>query len=335
MASSRTGFGTVSELLTSNELSAKDFVANYFPWVLVVLIYLVAGIFFGDLFSVNTLESVVVQSTPVIILAIGMAFTLIVAEIDLSVVSALLFAPLIGIYAIQAGAPTIVGLLVTAVTGLLIGAWNGIVITKVGVPSLIQTLASWWILEGAVLSLTNGRSLANFPDLYYQIGTDSLGPFRYILFIALAAVLIAWYYSTNVVSGRRLFLVGGDPEASERMGLDVGKYKMQAFLISGLFAAIGGFTLVTRVGTLSSGTGSNLLMPAIAAPVIAGISLFGGTGKIINVPAGALLVQVILTITRVAGVSGYEFQLAQGILVFVAVVLMELKRRDELSLGWL
>ncbi|MFC7018762.1 MULTISPECIES: ABC transporter permease [Haloarcula] len=334
MSSGRTGFGTASEILTGREMSARDFVGDYFPWMLVVAIYLVAGVFYRDLFAVDTLESVIVQSTTVIILAIGMAFTLVVAEIDLSIVSALLFAPLMGLFAVQAGAPMVVGLLVTALVGLLIGAWNGIVITKVGVPSLIQTLASWWILQGAVLSLTQGRSIADFPDLYYQVGSGSVGPFRNILFVTLAVVLIAWYYSTHVVSGRRLFLVGGDPDAAQRMGIDVSKYKMHAFLISGLFAAIGGFVLITRVGVLSSGTGTNLLMPAIAAPVIAGISLFGGTGKIINVPAGALLVQVILTITRVAGVSGYEFQLAQGILVFVAVVLMELKRRDKLFGGW-
>lgn len=310
----------------------KGLLAEYFPWLLVAVLYIGAGIFFPDLLTLDQFESVLVQSTPVIVLSIGMAYTLIVGEIDLSMVSALLFAPLIGLYAIQwFGVPGIVGFVVTVLTGLVIGLFNGVVITKIGVPSLIQTLASWWILQGAVLSLTHGRSMAGFPSIYQQIGIGSIGPIRYVLLVAAAVVLVAWYYSTKVVSGRRLFLVGGDPDASSRMGLSISKYKMHAFIISGMFAAIGGFALITRVGTLSTGTGSNLLMPAIAAPVIAGIPLTGGQGKIINVPAGALLVQTILTITRVAGISSYEFQLVQGLLVFVAVILNEVRKRGIVS----
>jgi ribose/xylose/arabinose/galactoside ABC-type transport system permease subunit len=326
MQSSGVDTATVRQRLTDG-IDVRDVLGAYFPWVLVVLLYLVAGLFLPDLFAVDTFSTVIVQSTPVIILSIGMAFTLIVGEIDLSIVSALLFAPLMGLYAVQAGAPASVGILVMVGTGALIGVWNGLVITRVGVPSLIQTLASWWILQGAVLTLTKGRTVARFPDLYATIGSGSVGPVRYLIPITIGLVLIAWYYSTHVVSGRRLFLVGGDPDASSRMGISVSRYKLHAFVISGIFAAVGGFTLVTRVGVLSSGTGTDLLMPAIAAPVISGVLLTGGEGKIINVPAGAMLVQVILTITRFGGISSYQFQLVQGLLVFVAVILNEVRKR--------
>ena len=328
--------GTIGSTLRNGDSTLRHLSQEYFPWGLVLGLYVVAGFVFPQLFNSETVLTVLIQTTAVTILAIGMSYTLIVAEIDLSIVSVLLFAPLVGILAVRSlGIPSILALPITALVGLTVGYVNGWVITRIGVPSLIQTLASWWALQGAVLSLTQGRTLADLPNFYNTIGVGSVGPVRNLIILTVVVVAIMWFYSVNTVNGRRLFLVGGDPDSASRMGIEASKYKMHAFLISGLLAAIGGVALVGRVGVISSGTGTDLLMPAIAAPVIAGISLFGGTGKIINVPAGALLVQLILTITRVAGISGYEFQLVQGLLVFVVVVLMELKRRQGSLLGLL
>lgn len=332
MGSSNTGQTVVESVFSGDDSVVRTAVREYFPWLLTIGLYLVAGAFLPELFNSETVQSVLLQSTAVTILALGMSFALIVAEIDLSIVSVLLFAPTVGILLIgDFGLPGIVALPITIVTALAVGYVNGLVITKIGVPSLIQTLAAWWALQGAVLSLTQGRTLASVPEFYSTLGTGSIGPVRNLIVLTVVVVAVVWYYSVNTVSGRRLFLVGGDPDAASRMGIDAAKYRRVAFLLSGLLAGIGGIVLIARVGVISSGTGTDLLMPAIAGPVIAGVSLFGGTGKMINVPAGALLVQLILTITRVAGVSGYEFQLVQGLLVFVAVVLMESKRQRSLS----
>lgn len=331
--SSKTTVGTVVETVVGGDNSPlRGLLANYFPWILTVGIYAIAGFFLPTLFEVDTVQTVFLQSTAVTILAVGMGFALIVAEIDLSIVSVLLFAPTAGILAVQEFAlPGIVALPLAVAIALVVGYINGFVITRIGVPSLIQTLAAWWALQGAVLSLTQGRTLATLPGFYETLGVGSVGPVRNLIILTVVMVAIAWFYSVRTVSGRRLFLVGGDPDSASRMGINAAKYRRHAFLISAIFAAIGGIALIARVGVISSGTGSDVLMPAIAAPVIAGVSLFGGTGKIINVPAGSLLVQLILTITRVAGISGYEFQLVQGLLVFVAVVLMELKRQNSFT----
>lgn len=312
-------------------------VRDYFPWILTAVVYLIAGFFFSSLFTVDSFRVLLLQSTAVTILALGMAFALIVAEIDLSIVSILLFAPLVGIMIVQSEAgwlawlPGIAAFPIAIVVALIVGYVNGYVVTKIGVPSLIQTLASWWALQGAVLSLTQGRTITTLPDFYQTLSFGSVGPIPNLIILTVIVTALVWFFSVKTAGGRRLFLVGGDAEAASRMGIDDKKYRKYAFLLSASLAAVGGMALVARVGVLASGIGSQLLMPAIAAPVIAGVSLFGGTGKIINVPAGAILVQLILNITRVAGVGGYEFQLVQGLLVFVIVVLMELKRRHSLG----
>jgi len=325
---------SISRVFNEPETAMRNLSSEYFPWLLIVGLYVVAGFFFPDLFKQNTFLQVLLQTSAIVILAIGMAYTLIVAEIDLSIVSILLFAPLVGHMAVvEFNLPSFMMFVVGAGVGLLAGFVNGWVVTRIGVPSLIMTLASWWTLQGAALSLTGGRTVSNLPDVFSTFGTGSVGPIRYLILVAIAVIVIMWYYSVYTVNGRRMFLVGGDPDAASRMGIDPKKYRMHAFLISGLLASIGGFVMIGRVGIISSQIGQDALMPAIAAPVIAGVSLFGGKGKLINVPAGALLVTTIITIVRKAGVSGTEYQLFQGLLVFVAVVLMELKRGEGLLGG--
>ena len=316
--------GTVEAAINGGELSIRGLLSSYFPWVLLVVFYAGASVFLPSLMTGAQINLLLVQSTPVILLGVGLTFCLATAEFDLSIVGLVSFAPLVGLLAWQnLGIPPVLALVVIGGVGLVVGLFNGLVVTNIGIPSLISTLAMWWVLQGAVLSLTGGRTFAAFPELYSQIGIGSVGPIRYLVIIALALTIIAWFFSVKVPAGRRIFLVGGDPGAAERMGIDIDRYKIYAFMISGLFASIAGVLLVSRVGSLSSGTGSELLMPAIAAPVIAGVSLFGGTGKVINVLAGAILVRALLQITRVAGVSGTNFQLVQGLLIFVVVILME------------
>lgn len=323
------GLANIKDRYIDRNFDIKRNLSEYFPWVLLVIFYLGAGMIYPSLLSEGQLSQLLIQSTPVILLGIGLGFVLITAEFDLSIVGVLSFAPLVGIHAVNNwGVPPVLGIVIILAVGVAIGYFNGVVVTKLGIPSLILTLASWWILVGAVLSVTGGRTLAKFPDLYRTLGIESIGPLRYVVIVALLFAIIAWFFSTRVRAGRRLYLVGGDPEASKRMGINNDRQKIYAFMISGLFASIAGLLLVSRVGSLSSGTGSELLMPAIAAPVIAGVSLFGGTGKIINIVAGALLVRGILIVTRVAGVSGTEFQLVQGILVLIIIVLMEGRFRE-------
>jgi ribose/xylose/arabinose/galactoside ABC-type transport system permease subunit len=110
------------------------------------------------------------------------------------------------------------------------------------------------------------------------------------------------------------------------MGIPVGKIITISFILSGFFAALAGYLLSTRMGFISPKFASEWLMPAIAAPVIAGVSLTGGRGNLINVVAGAYLVQVIVIIVTAGGVGGYAYQFIQGLLVFVAL-LMDVARK--------
>jgi len=300
--------------------SASAGLMEYYTWFLFVGIYVVTGLFVPTLFTHLTFLSVLVQGTTVGFLSIGMAFVMIVGEIDLSIVAVASFAPMAGILAMETGLPVPLAILFTLLVGVGVGLFNGLLITKLRIPSLVQTVAMWWMLAGIVLVATKGMAKAGLPDAWMELGRVFIGPIQLLLFFFVIVVIAAIIFARRTVTGRRLYLVGGNSEACSAMGIPVDRIRIIAFIVSGFFSALAGYVLSARMGFVSARFAVEWLMPAIAAPVIAGVSLTGGRGNLINVVAGAYLVQLIVIIVRAGGVSGYSYEFVQGLLVFIAIL---------------
>jgi simple sugar transport system permease protein/ribose transport system permease protein len=249
-----------------------------------------------------------------------MAFVMLVGEIDLSIVAVAAFSPMAGILSWEIGFPIPAAILLTLIIGCGVGLFNGLMITKLKIPSLVQTVAMWWILEGIVLIVTRGVAKAGLPDMWMLLGRVFIGTIPLLVFFFLAVVIIAILFARRTVTGRRLYLVGGNREACSAMGIPVNRIRIISFMISGFFGALAGYVSSSRMGFVSASFAVEWLMPAIAAPVIAGVSLTGGRGNFVNVIAGAYLVQLIVMVVRAGGVSGYFTEFVQGLLVFIAIL---------------
>jgi len=298
----------------------RTILVEYYTWLLFVGIYLVMGVFVPTIFKSAILINVLVQGTTVCLLSIGMTFVMLVGEIDLSIVAAAALAPMAGIISWEVGFPVPVAILLTFLIGGAIGFFNGLMITKLKIPSLVQTVAMWWMLEGIVLIVTRGVAKAGLPDAWMLLGRVFIGPIPLLVFFFIIVVIVAIVFAKRTVTGRRLYLVGGNREACSAMGIPVNRIRIISFMISGFFAALAGYVSSSRMGFVSSSFAVEWLMPAIAAPVIAGVSLTGGRGNFINVIAGAYLVQLIVMVVRAGGVSGYFTEFVQGVLVFIAIL---------------
>jgi simple sugar transport system permease protein/ribose transport system permease protein len=252
---------------------------------------------------------------------------MLVGEIDLSIISVAAFAPMMGILLWEMGIPVLVAILMTLLIGCVIGFFNGWIITKLKIPSLVQTVAMWWILAGVVLIITRGEAKTGLPYVWMLLGKVFIGPIPLLVPFFIIVIIVAMILARLTVTGRRLYLVGGNREACSAMGIPVDRIRIISFIISGFFAALAGYILSARMGFVSSQFAIEWLMPAIAAPVIAGVSLTGGRGNLINVIAGAYLVQLIVMIVRTGGVSGYYTGFVQGLLVFVAILINTARRR--------
>jgi len=300
---------------------------EYYTWLLFIGIYVILGIFVPTLFTARTFQNVLVQGTTVCLLSFGMTFSMLVGKIDLSIVAVAAGAPMVGILLWERGVPVLIAIIMILLIGVIIGFINGLMITKLKVPALVQTVAMWWMVSGIVLIVTRGEAKTGLPKLWMLLGKVFIGPFPLLVPFFIIVIIVTQIFVRRTVTGRRLYLVGGNPKACGAMGIPVDRINIVAYMISGFFAALAGYILSARMGFVSARFAVEWLMPAIAAPVIAGVSLTGGKGNLINVVAGAYLVQLIVIVVRAGGVGGYATEFVQGALVFVAILINTARRR--------
>ncbi|WP_127142658.1 ABC transporter permease [Pelagibacterium montanilacus] len=308
---------------------------NVLAWVLhnVVWIWLVAlvvlfGLFNQFFFTVFNLQNVMVQATVLGMLGLAVALPLMVAEIDLSIPANLGFSSAIGALAYsELGLPWFLAMLVGVGVGTLIGFFNGLCITKLRMVSLIQTLAMMIILEGALLAITQGRTITNLSDGYVWIGQATVGGWPIMPVVFIAAIVVVGIMLRRTVLGRSIYAVGGNATAANSAGIRVDRVKIAAFTIAGCLAGLGGFLLASWQMAITSSQGSSYLLYAIAAPIIGGISVFGGRGNVIGVLGGVLLLTVIQVGLAIVNVPSFYVGMIGGFMIFIAVAIDAIRVR--------
>lgn len=306
----------------------KNYVIKYPTWPLLIGCYLAFSAVFPILLTPESIWNIIVQGSTIVLLSLGMTFVMLTGNIDLSVASTAAFAALVGLFCIKdLHLPGYVAILIVCVVSAFIGLLNGLLVTKMRIPSLVATLCTWWMLAGIVLLWTEGRSFTGYDDYWTIIGMGTIGPIRVLLIFIIITIIIAVLISKRTVTGLRMYLVGGNPIAASNMGISLSKTVIAAYLLSAIFAGVAGIVLSSRLGFVSPIFATEWLMPAIAAPVISGVSLTGGRGDLINVVAGAYLVQLIVLVVRVGGLGGFYFQLVQGLLIFIAVIVDTVRKK--------
>ncbi len=286
-----------------------------------ILVYLavmiaVFSIAVSGFFSFKNFEIISRQIATVGIVSVGMTLIILTGGIDLSVGAILSFAINIGGLGIVAGWPVWVAYPFMLAMGLALGWLNGFLITRIAVPALIITLGTMNIYRGAIMVITGGRYITPIPKVYEAIGSG------YMPFLFLAAILAAFIYVTlNTRFGRNLFAIGGGEQAAVYSGVPVRRYKMIVYTISGLLSALAGMILVGKSGFIQPQAGVGYEMSAIAAVVIGGTSIFGGSGSVLGTFLGSVLTGLILAGLTMLAVNPYWVGLVTGLLIILAIAL--------------
>jgi ribose/xylose/arabinose/galactoside ABC-type transport system permease subunit len=283
--------------------------------IYVVLMIAVFSIAIEGFFSLKSVENITRQITTVGIVSIGMTLVILTGGIDLSVGAILSFAINIGAQGIIAGWPLWIVYPFMLALGLILGWLNGFLITRIAVPALIITLGTLNIYRGVVMVITKGRYITPIPKSYEAIGSG------YIPFIFLAVVLAVFIYlSLNTRFGRNLLAIGGGAEQSAvYSGVPVRRYKMIVYTISGVLSALAGMILVGKSGFIQPQAGLGYEMSAIAAVVIGGTSIFGGSGGVLGTFLGSVLMGLILAGLTMLAVNPYWVGLITGVLIILAI----------------
>ncbi|WP_140848720.1 ABC transporter permease [Paracoccus sp. FO-3] len=307
---------------------------------------LLIGVFaFGNaaFFSVNNGLTVLLQTSVIGLLGIGMTMVIITGGIDLSVGSVLALSGTVTGLLVKAGVPVPLGMAAGIAVGALCGLANGLIITKMRITPFVATLGMMLIARGTALQMTGAAPISQLGEAFGRLGNGALfrvvemqpNGLNKVIFpgIPYPAILLvitaigAAYLLRRRALGRHLYATGSNEEAARLSGVDVVRTKIAAYVMSGALAGLAGNVLMSRLVTAQPNEGVMYELDAIAAAVIGGASLMGGVGTISGTMIGAFIIGVLRNGLNMAGVSAFIQQIIIGIVVILAVFIDQMRNR--------
>lgn len=312
---------------------------------ILTLLILIFVFSFGNaaFLSVNNGLTILLQTSVIALLGIGMTLVIITGGIDLSVGSVLALSGTVTGLMVKAGMPVIPAMLLGVIVGALCGLFNGFVITKMRITPFVATLGMMLIARGIALQLTGAAPISRLGEAFGILGNGSLfriveqgaNGFPKVVFpgipypvILLAFVaLVASYLLRRRQIGRHIYATGSNEEAARLAGVKVDRTKMIAYTLSGALAGLSGNVLMSRLVTAQPNEGVMYELDAIASAVIGGASLMGGIGTISGTLIGAFIIGVLRNGLNMAGVSAFIQQIVIGFVVIFAVYIDQIRSR--------
>jgi rhamnose transport system permease protein len=271
----------------------------------------------------DSLRNLALNASIFAILAAGQTLVIITRNVDLSVGSVLgLSAFLAGdLLSGHAGMPLALVFLLGIALGAGCGLLNGVLVTWGQVPALVVTLGTLYVFRGLAFLWTDGRQVnaETLPDSFLNLGTDSLLGVPILVLIALVVVLGVGQWLRDFRAGRELYAIGSNPEGARLAGVRSERRVLTAFVLAGALAGLGGVLFTARFGTVDATAGTGYELTVIAAAVVGGVAIFGGTGSVYGAALGALLLGTITSSLIVLRVEAFWQQAAIGALLLLAI----------------
>ncbi|GAB3245870.1 ABC transporter permease [Nocardioides dilutus] len=277
------------------------------------------------LFSSDGWRNFLLNPSLLLLLAVGQAVVIITRNVDLSVGSVMaLSAYLTGrLFIDQPGIPVVAVFAACILLGALLGLVNGALVAFFNVPSLVITLGTLYIYRGIMLTWAGSDRInaGDMPAGFLSLGTKAYATVPVLTMIAVVVLVAVGYYLHTARGGRELYALGSDPDAAVLYGLRVKRRLLAAFVLSGALAGLAGVLYTARYGTVSSSVGSGIELQAVAAVVIGGVAIFGGSGTVWGAAIGAFLLVTINRALPSLGIEDFWQRAVIGALILGAIVL--------------
>lgn len=321
---------------TTKSFSLFDFLYKYGTIVTILILLVFFSMSSGRFLTHTNIINILRSISIVTIIAVGITISLSVGGFDLSVgsVASIAVSIVISMF-VWHEQNTFVAIAVAIAAALVAGAINAFMIVKVKIPDMLMTLATMFVFQGVALTYTRGAVISQnmvMPNGEIAPGKISplfaqLGKVPWIIIIMLVVVLVVHVFLTYTKHGRYMYIIGGNMEAARLSGIPVNKYRVIAYLLSAVFAAIGGIILASRVMTAEVNSGAPYLMDAVAAAYI-GLSV-GGAGKAnaIGTLVGAVLIGILQNGLVMLSVPYYAMDIVKGTVLAFALALTYYKQR--------
>lgn len=313
----------------SKKMNKKQFLEKYAILIAFFILLITISVMRPNYLSPSNLISVLNQTAINGILAVGITFVLITAGIDISIGSVAALSGVVSAMLAKAGMPVPVAFTGGILAGGLIGVIIGVLVTKGKLAPYIVTLGFLTIIRGVALLISGGRPISGLDRAYGALGNGLIFgviPVPVILFAIVT--LIAHIILQHLKIGRHVYAVGGNPNAAEACGISANRTKMFVHVVCSLCAGLAGVILSSKIITGQPNMAEGYELDAIAAAVVGGTSLAGGTGGIPGTLVGALIIGVIGSGLDFIGVSSYWQYVVKGAIIVVAVLLDRNKKRQ-------
>jgi rhamnose transport system permease protein len=306
----------------------NDVVRSREASILLVLVAVIVAATLANpsfLFSSNGWRDLLLTPSILLLLAAGQAVVIITRNVDLSVGSVLaLTAYLTGrLFIDNPGIPILVVVIAGVATGAGLGLINGLLVSLGRVPALVITLGTLYIYRGVMLTWAGSDRVnaSDMPSDFLRLGTQQVLGIPVLFLVSVVVVIVVGYYLHAHRGGRELYAIGSDPDAAVLYGLPVRRRVLAAFVLSGALAGLAGVLHAARYGTVSSGAGLGIELEAVAAVVIGGVAIFGGSGTVWGAAIGAMLLVTIDRALPILGIPDFWQRAVVGVLILGAIVL--------------
>lgn len=293
---------------------------------LMIVFGCLTSVFFTPLNITNILRQVSLNA----IAAIGMTMIIISGEIDLSVGSIQALAGVAAVMALNATGSIFVAIIVALAIGVATGLCNGVLVTKLGLNSLIATLATMAIYRGIIMVATDAISQIVTVEGFSEIGAGSIFGIPIPVIIAAVLIVIFHFVLSNSKFGRYVYAVGGNKESAKLAGLNVPKIKMQVYILGNVLFALSAVILTSRLDSGQPNAGEGMEMNVIAAVILGGVSLNGGTGTLLGAIIGVVILGVIQNGLVLLNVNSFWQDIVRGIVIILAVYL-DVRRKKSVE----
>jgi len=315
-----------------NKIINKSFFTRWemiLVYILILINILLMIIVPQTYFTTRSITTIIRSGMDLSFMVLGMVFVLILGEIDVSVASIMILSTMVTGLTYGAGVPSVLAMILGIIAGGLCGAINGLLVTKLKLPSVIVTIATSLVFRGIVQIVLNANVLDTFPSFYGTIAWFDIGGFLPLCLVVFIIFAIAFGFVLHKTKfGRELYLTGSNKEAALYSGINVDLVKIIGFVTAGVMASISGIVFVGRLNGITYSMASGYELQVIAITVLGGVSTLGGKGKIYGPVIACFVMAFLAKALDLFDVHPNVQKIITGLVLIIAVIVPLLNKEN-------
>lgn len=282
--------------------------------------------------TIENINDLITNAAILSILAVGMMLVIVTRGIDLSIGATLALSGMITAMTVKSfpNLHPLLAILLGTIIGLVCGAIIGFLVSKMSILPIIATLGMMNVFRGIIFLISGGKWVSSYQmsTSFKNIATGSIFGINNLIFIAIMIYIVFYYFINHTRTGRQIYAVGSNPESARISGINIDKILVLVYSIMGSLAGLSGVLWVSKFASAQSNTAMDIKLTVIAACVVGGVNIAGGSGKISGILMGSLLIGVLNNALPLIKISPFWQDAIQGAIILVAVIVSALVKRN-------